>query len=194
MNRAIAVTATLAMGTMVAAVTIVPAMAAARPGATHPVSHATTTTAKTKAKAAGVRRQLAAQQVGLPGSLPVTNGSELDNAKYVTVVHCQGTDTPPPITLAKPGTPLRVNGTGQSAGILQMLQQPNPYKTVYTCTVVVKVKVAPKPKPNKFTGCEIKGGGGTGGGSGKRCTKPVTLNTGFGGLAARVRDHRPAGS
>ena len=109
------------------------------------------------------------------GFAPTTIGSELGGGKYVTVVHCQGVDSPPPVTLGKPGTPLTVNGTGPSAAILAMIKKPGPYKTIYTCTVTVKERVPAKPRPKVKKGCEIKSGGRT------RCTKPVTLNTGFGG-------------
>lgn len=157
-------------GTMVAAATI-PALAAPRPVAAHPAKHAE------QAAAPG------------PGFQPTTTGSELDGGKYVTVVHCQGVDSPPPVTLGKPGTPLTVHGTGPSAAILAMLKKPGPYKTIYTCTVTVKVKVPARPKPvaKVKKGCEIKSGGRA------RCTKPVTLNTGFGGEAQQVEDHHPAG-
>jgi hypothetical protein len=66
--------------------------------------------------------------------------------------------------------------------------------TIYTCTVVVKEKVPAKPKrvakPKRAhkTGCEIISTG-----SRKGCTKTVTVNTGFGGLAPRVTGHHPAG-
>jgi hypothetical protein len=235
MNRATAATTALAMGAMVAAVTIAPAMAAARPATAHPAAHAKSAAAHAKAqpasqqaKAVAARARVIAQQAQSatsPTSPPVVIGSEEDNGKYVTVVTCQGTDTPPPITLGKPGTPLTASGIGPSAGILKSLQKPNPYKTIYTCTVVVKMKVPPKPKPTtkkatkpttkptKSTKpkhapkpCQFStgtsgsgggpgsgpGGGGTAGG-GKICTKPVTVNTGFGGLAPQVTMHHPAG-
>jgi hypothetical protein len=216
MNRVIAVTATLATaamaGTMVAAATVAPALAAPRPATvtpaqhTRPAGHAkpavhakqaeqakTTGDAKTTAPAKeAVARPKAAERG--PGFAATTIGSELDGGKYVTVVHCQGVDSPPPVTLAKQGTPLVVNGVGPSAKILAMLEAPNPYKTVYTCTVTVKERVPSKPKPvakkapkAHKKGCEIATGGRT------TCTKPVTLNTGFGGLASQVKGHRPAG-
>jgi hypothetical protein len=182
MNRVIAVptalaTATVA-GTIIAAVSIVPAMAASRPAAARPAAHTATTAPQ---KAAAARRA---------GTLPAMIGSELDGGKYTTVVRCQGADSPPPVTLGKPTTPLIVRGEGPSTAILKMLNKPNLYKTVYTCTVVVREMVPAKPKPMKptkpKTGCEI-------GAAARTCTKPVTLNTGFGGMAAQVRDHHPAG-
>lgn len=181
MNRVIAVTAALATaavaGTTAAAATILPAMAAPRPAAAHPAEPAQ--------RAAPLR---AAGTPG-PGFPPTTIGSELGQGKYVTVVRCQGVDSPPPVTLARPGTPLTVNGAGPSAAILAELKKPNPYKAIYTCTVTVEEKVPPKPRPavKHKKGCEIKEGGRA------RCTKPVTLNTGFGGEAQQVKDHHPAG-
>lgn len=197
MNRVIAVSATLATAataTMVAAATIVPAMAAPRPAAAHSVAHAKTTAhAKTSAQAkAATQAKATTQRAKLAVPPPTEIGSELDGGQYVTVVHCQGVDSPPPIRLAKPGTPLIVSGVGPSAAILKMLQKPNPYKTVYTCTVVVQERVPTKPKKAAKahkTGCEII----TTGGGRKGCTKTVTLNTGFGGLASQVKGHHPAG-
>jgi len=123
--------------------------------------------------------------------------SELDGGKYVTIVSCHGVDSPPPVRLAKPGTPLTVSGVGPSAAIFKMLKQADPYKNIYTCTVVVKEKVPAKPSAAvtkkiaahqvRKSACEIATGGGT------RCTKKVTLNTGFGGLARQVKHHHPAG-
>jgi hypothetical protein len=200
MNRVIAVSATLATAataTMVAVATIVPAMAAPRPAAAHSVTHEKTTAhakTSTQAKAAAQAKARAqakaqakatAQRAKLPVSPPTEIGSELDGRKYVTVVRCQGVDSPPPINLAKPGTPLIVSGVGPSAAILKMLQKPNPYKTIYTCTLVVRMKVA-KPKKAHKTGCEIMTGG-------RKGCKTVTLNTGFGGLAHQVTGHHPAG-
>jgi hypothetical protein len=198
MNRVTAVAATLAAaamaGTMVAAATIVPAMAAPRPSAAHPAAHGKTSQdAKTGAQA----KDAAARRAKTVSSLPTEIGSNLDGGKYVTVVRCQGVDSPPPVRIARPGSPLMVSGAGHSAAILAMLKKPNPYKTIYTCTVVVKEKVPAKVKKTTAhkTGCEIAAGGHTGSGStGKKgCTKTVTLNTGFGGLAPRVAGHHPAG-
>jgi hypothetical protein len=213
LNRVIAVTATLATaamaGTMVAAATVAPALAAPRPATARPAEHAkkaeqavravpakkagqakTTGDAKTAvpAKEAVARTKAAGRG---PGYEATTIGSELDGGKYVTVVHCQGVDSPPPVTLGKTGTPLIVNGVGPSTKILAMLAKPNPYKDIYTCTVTVKERVPAKPKPAAKKapkkGCEIASGGRS------TCTKPVTLNTGFGGEASQVKGHRPAG-
>ena len=85
---------------------------------------------------------------------------------------------------------------GPSAAIFKMLKQADPYKNIYTCTVLVKEKVPAKPRAAvtkkiaahkvRGSGCEIATGGGT------RCTKKVTLNTGFGGLA-RAGEAPPSG-
>ena len=191
MNRVTAVAATLATAAAatMAAATTGPAMAAPRSVTAHPAAHANSATAHpgtTQAKTT-------AQQARLTSFLPTEIASELDGGKYVTIVHCQGVDSPPPVHLGSPGTPLIVNGVGPSAAVFKMLKQQDPYKNVYTCTVLVKEKVPGKAKPAvpkkvaaHKAGCEIAGGGRT-------CTKKVTLNTGFGGLARQVRNHHPAG-
>ena len=94
--------------------------------------------------------------------------------------------------------PLTVTGAGPSAAVFKMLNQADPYKDVYTCTVLVKEKVPAKPKPAaRKAGCEIRPAGPgnfTGGRNGRNwCTKKVTLDTGFGGLARQVKNHHPAG-
>jgi hypothetical protein len=215
MNRVIAVTATFATaamaGTMAAAAAGVPAMAAPRPATAHPAADGKQAAHAKQAadgKAAGAHAATAARPKAAaaqgPSFLPTVIGSELGGGKYVTVVSCHGVDSPPPVTLAKPGTPLVVNGVGPSAAVLTMLKKPNPYKTIYTCTVTVREKVPAKPKPVAKVrkahkahkkGCEIAAGGHSGGPTGGRtgCTKPVTLNTGFGGEAPQVKDHHPAG-
>ncbi|MDX6341906.1 MAG: hypothetical protein QOH87_2044 [Trebonia sp.] len=190
MNRVTAVAATLATATMAAAATIVPAMAAPHPAAAAPAKPAKTTTTTTHAK--------------LASSLPTQVASELDGGKYVTIVRCQGVDSPPPVHLARPGAPLTVTGTGPSAAVFKMVNQADPYKDIYTCTVLVKEKVPAKPKPKPMAkahkaGCEIGPGGLPGGvpgglpGSRNGCTKKVTLDTGFGGRARQVKNHHPAG-
>jgi hypothetical protein len=198
MNRVTAVAATLATAAAatMAAATIGPALAAPRPLAVHPAAHAKTTTAHAKTTTAQAKEN-AAQQAKLASFLPTEIASEFDGGKYVTIVQCQGVDSPPPVHLAERGTPLTVSGVGPSAAIFKLLKQADPYKNVYTCTVLVKEKVPAKPradvtkqiKAHKVRGsrCEIATGGGT------RCTKKVTLNTGFGGLAPQVKRHHPAG-
>ncbi|HEY1670625.1 MAG TPA: hypothetical protein VGG54_33420 [Trebonia sp.] len=193
MNRVTAVAATLATAAAatMAAATIGPAMAAPRSVAGHPAAHARSATAHARtapAKATG-------KQAKPASSLPTEIASEIDGGKYVTVVRCQGVDSPPPVHLGKPGTPLIVSGGGPSSAISKMLKQADPYKDIYTCTVLVEEKVPAKPRAavtkkiaaHKVRGCEIATGGGT------RCTKKVTLNTGFGGLAPQVKQHHPAG-
>jgi hypothetical protein len=196
MNRVTAVAAMLATAATatMAAATIGPALAAPSPLAAHPAAHAKTTTAHAGTAHAN---ENAARQAKLASSLPTEIASEFDGGKYVTIVQCQGVDSPPPIRLGQRGTPLTVSGVGPSAAIFKMLKQADPYKNVYTCTVLVKEKVPAKPradvtkkvKAHKVRGswCEIATGGNT------RCTKKVTLNTGFGGLAAQVKRHHPAG-
>ena len=189
MNRVTAVAATLATAAAatMAAATIGPAMAAPRSVAGHPAAHARSATAHA--------RTATAKQAKPASSLPTEIASELDGGKYVTVVRCQGVDSPPPVHLGKPGTPLIVSGGGPSSAISKMLKQADPYKDIYTCTILVEEKVPAKPgaavtkriAAHKVRGCEIATGGGT------RCTKKVTLNTGFGGLAPQVKQHHPAG-
>jgi hypothetical protein len=186
-----AMLATAATATMAAA-TIGPALAAPRPSAAHPAAHVS----------AAHANESAAQQAKLASLLPTEIASEFDGGKYVTIVQCQGVDSPPPVRLGQRGTPLTVSGVGPSAAIFKMLKQADPYKNVYTCTVLVKEKVPAKPradvtkkiKAHKVhgSGCEIATGGNTTGGN-TRCTKKVTLNTGFGGLAEQVKRHHPAG-
>lgn len=194
MNRVTAAAVTAATATVAAAVTIVPALAAPRPAAAHLAAHVATAHVAT-AHHGTAKAQAAARHAGTAGFSPTAIASELDGGAYVTVVRCQGVDAPPPVRLGRPGTPLTVSGVGPSAAIFAMLKRPNPYKTIYTCTVVVKHKAPAKPKPTTAkgahpTGCEIAAGAGP---SGAKCTRKVTLNTGFGGLAGQVRDHHPAG-
>ncbi|HEY1822601.1 MAG TPA: hypothetical protein VGG83_21970 [Trebonia sp.] len=186
MNRVIAVTAMVATatvaGTMAAA--IVPAMASPRPVTAHAAAHSAHPAARTATAdhtATAARPKAAAAQGVNP---PTVINSQLDGGKYVTVVRCQGVDSPPPVTVGKPGTPLTVHGEDPSAAVVTKLKKVSPYKTIYTCTVVVQEKVPVKPPK---AGCEIKAAkAGT-----RPCSKPVTLNTGFGGLAPQVKDHRP---
>ena len=184
MNRvtAVAVTlATAATATMAAAAAIAPAMAAPRPAAARPATPAKTAMTAQRAKAATFA--------------PTQIASDLDGGKYVTIVTCRGVDSPPPIHLGQPATPLIVSGTGPSATVYKMLKQQDPYKNIYTCTVLVKERVPPTSRPavpkrvaaHKLA-CEIVTVG-----HGWACTKKVTLNTGFGGLARQVKNHRPAG-
>jgi hypothetical protein len=196
MNRVsvVAVTLATAAGAAVAATaTIMPAMAASGPAA----RPATQARSLTRATTAVERAQLAAGQPALPGLSSADIAAESDGGKYLTVVHCRGVDTPSPIRVGAPGTPLTAYGTA-SAGLLKMLQKPNPYKTVYTCTVDIELKVQAKPVKKATAtkpGCEIGTGARAAGGgrTPKRCTKSVTLNTGFGGMASQVAGHHPAG-
>lgn len=191
MNRvtvAAATLATAATATMAVAASVGPAMAAARPAAAHPAAHVRTSTTAPHTKAANF--------------LPTQTASEFDHGKYVTVVHCVGVDSPPPVHLGTGGVPLTVSGEGPSSAVFQMLKEADPYKTIYTCTVNVEEKTPARPAlavskkvAGHWAGCELTAGGTgwTHGAHGKRCTKQVTLNTGFGGLARQVAHHRPAG-
>jgi hypothetical protein len=193
MNRVTAVAAMLATAAAatMAAATTGPAVAAPRSVAGHPAAHARGATAHARTAPA----KATARQAKPASSRPTEIASELDGGKYVTVVRCQGVDSPPPVHLGKPGTPLIVSGGGPSSAISKMLKQADPYKDIYTCTVLVEEKVPARPRAavtkkiaaHKVRGCEIASGGGT------RCTKKVTLNTGFGGLAPQVKQHHPAG-
>jgi hypothetical protein len=193
MNRVTAVAAMLATAAAatMAAATIGPAMAAPRSAAGHPAARARSATAHARTAPA----KATAQQAKPASSRPTEIASELDGGKYVTVVRCQGVDSPPPVHLGKPGTPLIVSGGGPSSAISKMIKDADPYKDIYTCTVLVEEKVPAKPRTavtkkiaaHKVRGCEITTAGST------RCTKKVTLNTGFGGLARQVRQHHPAG-
>ena len=142
MNRVTAVAATLATAAAatMAAATIGPAMAAPRSAAGHHAAHAKTTTARARsAPAKATAKQVT--QAKRANSLPTEIASELDGGKYVTVVRCQGVDSPPPVHLGKPGTPLIVSGGGPSTAISKMLKQADPYKEIYTCTVLVEEKM-----------------------------------------------------
>ncbi|HEY0933717.1 MAG TPA: hypothetical protein VGD91_08245 [Trebonia sp.] len=191
MNRVIVVAATLAtaaMATLATVATNTPALAAARPVTASPAAGpAAPARTLTLAKPGTVRAGLATGQAAVSGPASATVASLFDNGKYVTVVHCTGKGAPPPIRLGQPGTPLTASGTGPSAGILAMLKKPNPYKTVYQCTVTVERKTVAKPK-KAAPACELTAGRG---GRAGKCIKPVSLSTGFGGEASKVAGHHP---
>jgi hypothetical protein len=194
MNRVTAVAATLATAAAatMAAATTGPAMAAPRSVTAHPAAHAKTATAH----ASTTQAKTTARQAKLTSFPPTEIASELDGGKYVTIVRCQGVDSPPPIHLAKPGTPLTVSGAGPSAAIFKMLKQADPYKDIYTCTVLVEEKVPAKPRAavtKKIAAHKVPGSGCEIAPGGTRCTKKVALNTGFGGLARQVKHHHLAG-
>lgn len=207
MNRVTVSAVAAAAATVAAAATILPATAAPRPTAAHLAAYTKTVAAHAGTAHAGTAKtQAAAVRHAEDPTYPPTNiDSEMDGGKYVTVVHCQGVDSPPPIHLAAPGTPLTVSGTGPSAAAAAMLKRQGPYKTIYTCTVLVEERTPTKPRvatpstvtahKNHTPGCAIAVGGGTSGSLGTKstkCTKKVTLNTGFGGLASQVKNHHPA--
>ena len=211
MNRATVGTAALALGAIAAAATIAPALAAPASGSAHPAVHARAI-AKAIVKAAPARTATQVLQVAAAAEATSIT-SQMDKGKYLTLVQCQGTTVPPPIKLAQPGIPLTASGTGPSPAMLTGLQQPGEYHTVYSCTVVVKEKVPPKPKPSTCTAgtrtgtrtgtpmctpkatpkaidCMLPNGQRRYGNA--KCGRKVTLNTGFGGMAPRVRLHHPA--
>jgi hypothetical protein len=196
MNRISAVAATLTTAaTLTAAVaaTVAPAQASVPPAGPGSAAHVRTISRlTTAAKRARVTAQAAARAAANPS---VSIGSETSGGKYVTVVHCSGGATPPPLKVGQPGTPLTASGTGPSAGLLAMLSKPNPYKTVYTCTVTVEEKttaVAGPQEKSAHRACELSGSSGaSGSSSAKVCHKGVTLNTGFGGMAKQVAGHHP---
>jgi hypothetical protein len=203
MNRISAAAAILTAAATVAAAaaaTIAPAMAATThtAGGSAPQASSTSARSITRASTAAERARVTAKQAGDPSRVIA---GESDGGKYVTVVTCSGGATPPPIRLAAPGTPLTTSGTGPPAGISAMLRKPNLYKTVYTCSVTVEEKTVPV-KPNakgavRKTKCKLGSQGGSASGSGAggaktaACSKGVTLNTGFGGMAKQVAGHHP---
>lgn len=146
------VTAVASAGLATAAIGIgmLPALAA-----THPASHVTVHKA---------RHQVARAKAARQAPDPVRILSQYDRGQYASIVQCQGVKVPPPLHLRKAGTPLTLSGTKPSAAITRALAKRGPYKTVYTCTIVVKKKVP---------------------------AKPVTVNTGFGGAAGSVSTHHP---
>jgi hypothetical protein len=199
MNRVSAVAATLTAAatlTVAAAATVTPAHAAVRLAGARPAhvrTIARTTTAAEQAR-------LIAEQAASDPSTAIA--AESGDGKYVTVVRCSGESTPPPIKLGQPGTPLTASGSGPSAGLLALLSKPNPYKTVYTCTVAVEMKstasstatpentaevAKPEDKAARRPLCESSDMGI----KAKVCAKKVTLNTGFGGMAKQVAGHHP---
>ena len=203
MNRvsvAAAVLAAAAGGA--AAASIAPAMAAQRAPA--PARHASSPSSSrtiAKARTAVERAALAAGQPSLPGLSTANIATETDKGKYVTVVRCAGVNAPPPVRVGEPGTPLTVTGVDPPSQEMKLLSDAHAFQPVYACTVVVELKVAtPAKKAAKKASCEIAGagaagakGGGTAGGrkGAAGCTKKVTLNTGFGGMASQVAHHRP---
>jgi hypothetical protein len=189
MNRVLAVAVTAATATMVAGAAIAPAMAAARPMGARSAAAAAAKESEAKTVESRVKR------AAVRPLAPLQIASQLSGGQYVTIVQCHGSvRTPPPIQVARPDGPLSVKGSTLSSGQLALLKKPDAYKTVYTCTVVVKERVQAKPKPRiaGHRACVVSGTGGGGRKSSTRCKK-VTLNTGFGGLAAQVAQHHPAG-
>lgn len=138
-----------------------------------------------------VSRQIAR---AVPATAPVHIPSQYGSGQYVSVVDCQGAQTPPPVRLAQPNTPLHLTGTAPTPAVAKAMATRGRYKTVYTCTVVVQKQVpTPAGKGGGLKQCELggTGSGSTGKSGSSACHKPVTLNTGFGGAAGPVAGHHP---
>lgn len=147
------VTAAASAGLAAAAIGVgIPAFAA-----THPAGHATAHKAQHQVTRAKTARQ---------ASDPVLILSQFGRGEYVSIVQCHGVKVPPPLRLRKAGSPLTLVGTKPSAAETKAIAKPGPYKTVYTCTIVVKKKTPVK--------------------------RHVTVSTGFGGAASSVSRHHPS--
>jgi hypothetical protein len=178
-----AVTVALAVAAVgAAAPTAVLAAARPAPGTSH-AKGARTHAAPAKASSAkdGSNKRRASEKGD-----PVTIVSQFGDGKYLSVLTCHGVDTPPPIRLNAPGTPLTLTGTGPSAVETASLNKPKAYAEVYTCTIVLREK-----RLTATPTCELATGGP--GGSAAACHQKITLNTGFGGEAASVALHHPRG-
>jgi hypothetical protein len=167
---------------------ITPVLAAARPTGTTPAKSAPATSAKgTDGKTIKTGKTAKGAKTKID---PVTIVSQYANGKYMSVLHCQGISTPPPIRLKAPGTPLTLKGTGPSAGQTAGLSTPPGYQTVYKCTIVVQERPVLVLKPR----CELAPTGpGSGGPGAAVCHQQVSISTGFGGEAASVARHHPRG-
>lgn len=185
MNRVLAAAAglaTAAVATTVLATAIGPALAATRPAAAHPATRPANAAAAVRADAAAIAPAL--RHLKAAAAAPVEIASELDHGKYVSVVKCSGGTPPKPIRLSQKDIPLTVHGTGSSPAVIAKLAKPHRYKTLYVCTVTVELQspattTVAKKKSVSSKSCKI-------------CTRSVTLNTGFGGMAAQVATHHPA--
>jgi hypothetical protein len=175
--------------TAMSAAAITPVLAAARPAGTAPAKVAPAKTSPAKGVKTAKTGKGAKAKID-----PVTIVSQYANGKYMSVLHCQGISTPPPIRLKGPGTPLTLKGTGPSAGETAGLSKPSGYQNVYKCTIVVEERPVLAMKPR----CELApsgpGAGGAGAGaSATACHQRVSISTGFGGEAASVARHHPRG-
>jgi hypothetical protein len=175
---------------------ITPVLAAARPTGTTPAKSAPAksvpaTSAKGTDAKTGKTIKTGKTAKGAKTKIdPVTIVSQYANGKYMSVLHCQGISTPPPIRLKAPGTPLTLKGTGPSAGQTAGLSTPPGYQTVYKCTIVVQERPVLVLKPR----CELAPTGpGSGGPGAAVCHQQVSISTGFGGEAASVARHHPRG-
>jgi len=185
---------------------VTPVLAAARPAGTTPAKTAPAKAAPVKAapakaspvksangadtKAAKTGKTTKTGKTAKTKIDPVTIVSQYQNGKYMSVLHCQGISTPPPIRLKAPGTPLTLKGTGPSAGETAGLSTPPGYQNVYKCTIVVEERPVLVMKPR----CELAPTGpGSGGPGAAVCHQQVSISTGFGGEAASVARHHPRG-
>lgn len=153
--------------------------AAATAAPAHPAAQAAIHTA-----AHPVKRQIARKAKAAKASKaasPVQILSQYGNGQYVSVVHCQGGQVPPPLHVREPGVPLHLAGQKPSATVTRSLGQ---YKPVYRCSLVIKKKPVMPGKGGGIKPCEHVKPGMHG-----KCN--VTLNTGFGGRAGAVKGHRP---
>lgn len=152
-----------------------------------PASASTARPASAHAQAHAVKRQIARKassaktaRAGKADS-PVRIVSQYNSGQYVSVVHCQKGQVPPPLHLRKPGVPLHLAGEQPSPSVARSLGQ---YKPVYRCTLVIEKKPFIPGKGGGIKPCEHVKPMAHG-----KCE--VTLNTGFGGRAGSVKGHRP---
>lgn len=153
--------------------------AATRPAA-HVTAHAKGAVKRQIARDAKTAKTAKAAKAAKAGS-PVQILSQYRNGEYVSVVHCQGGQVPPPLHIQQPGVPLHLAGQQPSASVVRSLGQ---YKPVYRCTLVIEKRPSLPGKGGGIRPCEHARPGMRG-----KCH--VTLNTGFGGAAASVKGHRP---
>lgn len=158
--------------------------AATRPAA-HVTAHAKGTVKRQiardpKVAARGAAKAAKTAKAAKAGS-PVQILSQYRNGEYVSVVHCQGGQVPPPLQIQQPGVPLHLAGQQPSASVVRSLGH---YKPVYRCTLVIEKRPSLPGKGGGIRPCEHARPSMRG-----RCH--VTLNTGFGGAAASVKGHRP---
>jgi hypothetical protein len=188
---AVAASAALAT-TAIGAAGALPAFAAPNPHAGH---------AKTvQHQIASLKAAKPAQAAKLAGPAksadPVKILSQYNSGQYVTVVTCQGADTPGPVRVNQPHMPLHVSGDALTPATISALARPRAYKKVYSCAVTVEKRLPVATGKGGGTKCELPGGrlpgaGGSAGQEAGACRHRVTLNTGLGGQARSVAQHHP---